>query len=174
MSSSTSRTEEATEIADAVDVTLVKASELWAAVHQRRHSAKPCRYATRAVPAVLLSKMTSKSSWLPQQHARRFRKQRFPGQRSILPNSGNSSRDGRLCRPWRDLQQVKNQLYRFFCPIGYFRFELNVWVWSPFLGRTRWLKTRLFLTFWKVTRRKSGRSGKLKKKRFCLKSSGKW
>ena len=37
--------------------------------------------------------------------------------------------------------------YMLLRPIGYFRFELNVWVVRSFLGARR----GLFLTFWKVT-----------------------
>ena len=63
--------------------------------------------------------------------------------------------------------------YRLLRWIGYFRFELNVWVWSPFLGRMMSPKTGLFLTFWKVNRRKSRRSGCLKKNTVLFKILGK-
>ena len=54
--------------------------------------------------------------------------------------------------------------YRLLRPIGYCRFELNVWVWRSFFGLIRSLKTGLFLTFWKVNWRDSRRSGRLQKK----------
>ena len=63
--------------------------------------------------------------------------------------------------------------YRLLRPIGYCRFELNVWVWRSFFGLIRSPKTGLFLTFWKVTRRKSERSGRLQKNTFLLKNIGK-
>ena len=46
-------------------------------------------------------------------------------------------------------------------------------VWSPFLGRMMSPKTGLFLTFWKVNRRKSRRSGCLKKNTVLFKILGK-
>ena len=65
------------------------------------------------------------------------------------------------------------QHYRVLRPIGYCRFELNVWVWRSFFGLIRSPKTGLFLTFWKVNRRNFKRSSRLKKTRFLLKIVGK-
>ena len=81
-----------------------------------------------------------------------------------------------LCSMFGSCQCVisSNNLYRLLRPIGYCRFELNVWVWSPFLGRHPMSpKTGLFLTFWKVNRRKSRRSGCLKKNTVLVKINGK-
>ena len=67
----------------------------------------------------------------------------------------------------------RGPLYRLLRPIGYCRFELNVWVWRSFFGLIRSLKTGLFLTFWKVTRRDSKRSGRLQKNTVLFKIVGK-
>ena len=63
--------------------------------------------------------------------------------------------------------------YRLLRPIGYCRFELNVWVWRSFFGLIRSLKTGLFLTFWKVNWRDSRRSGRLQKNTVLVKINGK-
>ena len=55
----------------------------------------------------------------------------------------------------------------FFRPIGYCRFELNVWVWRSLLGLISGGRRRLFLTFWKVTRTVFGEQAVFKKTRFC-------
>ena len=63
------------------------------------------------------------------------------------------------------------ETYRFFRPIGYCRFELNVWVWRSLLGLIS--GGRLFLTFWKVTRTVFRRTGCLQKNTFLLRILGK-
>ena len=67
----------------------------------------------------------------------------------------------------------KKNKYRVLRPIGYCRFELNVWVWRSFFGLIRSPKTGLFLTFWKVNRRDSRRSGRLQKNTVLVKINGK-
>ena len=64
-------------------------------------------------------------------------------------------------------------IYRLLRWIGYFCFELNVWVWRSFLGLIGSPKTGLFLTFWKVNRSDSRRTGRLSKRRFLFKIVGK-